>query len=445
MMARIRKLLASEKEAWIRFALALTGLALSFTAAVFSTVERMAGNLVLTVILASASLLMAAGVAITTVPYLARKVRLERVRDVFDYDVTREGAFYLVFTLIIGIAALNTGNNLLFIIVSAMLAAIIVSGIASAAVLRALELEVVLPRHAFARSESVARLKLVNKRKVLPAFSVAVVATPGKEASKRRRFGIGARARKIQDGLASNGPVLQESVYFPYVPAKGTVSADVQLRFERRGRYTQDQLGLMTRFPFALFRKTRRLRLSQELIVYPAIEATDEMLEVLPALCGEFETFVRGRGYDLYRIRDHVPEDSARHVDWKATAKTRELKVREFTREDERKLRIVFDNPVAGMLQDMRYERAVSLAASLAWHFSGEGTQLCFVGPALQESADTDTFLKLLALMEPADGPMDLGRVTAEADWFNVVVTARTRGSIPTELWAKSYFVFMGD
>ncbi len=62
-------------------------------------------------------------------------------------------------------------------------------------------------------------------------------------------------------------------------------------------------------------------------------------------ITGEVESFVRGRGYDLYRIREYMPEDSARHVDWKATAKSGSLKVREFSREDERKLRLVFDNP----------------------------------------------------------------------------------------------------
>lgn len=435
MNAGLRKMFAGGRQPWLRFAAAAAGLALSFTAAVFSTVERIAGNLVLTVILASVSLLIAATVAISTVPYLARRVRMERVRDVFDYDVTREGVAYLMFTLVIGIAALNTGNNLLFIIVSSMLAAIVVSGVASAAVLQALELEIVLPRHVFAESDFSARLKLRNRRRWIPAFSVTVVAV------KQRR----TKRRSSADVNPPSGPVLDRATYFPYVPAGATGMADVQLRFEHRGRYAQDQLGLMTRFPFSLFRKTRRLDLAQELIVYPAVQPTDEMLEILPALRGEFESFVRGRGYDLYRIRDHVPEDSARNVDWKATAKTGELKVREFTREDERKLRIVFDNPAAGKLNDRTYERAVSLAASLAWHFSSDGTEVLFTAPGCENCTDTDMFLKHLALIRPGGCSIDLATLAGDADWFNVIVTARTRGSIATALWAKSYFVFMGE
>ena len=99
--------------------------------------------------------------------------------------------------------------------------------------------------------------------------------------------------------------------------------------------------------------------MKREVIVYPPVEATDEFFEMLPLITGEFEAYVRGRGYDLYRIRDYGAEDSARHVDWKATARTGDLKVRD-TREDERKLRVVFDNPQPGTISQPSYERGVA-------------------------------------------------------------------------------------
>ena len=68
--------------------------------------------------------------------------------------------------------------------------------------------------------------------------------------------------------------------------------------------------------------KTRHVALRREVLVYPRIEASDEILEILPLVRGEWESFVRGRGSDLYRIREYLPDDSARHVDWKATAKS---------------------------------------------------------------------------------------------------------------------------
>src|SRR5271170_2708134 len=99
-----------------------------------------------------------------------------------------------------------------------------------------------------------------------------------------------------------------------------------------------------------------------------------------------------------------MPEDSARHVDWKATAKSGSLKVREFSREDERKLCIVFDNPAAGLISGPAYERAVNLAASLAWHFSSQAAEVSFLvsghgrGPGVHK--DLHEFLARLAVIE---------------------------------------------
>src|SRR5689334_13263522 len=94
-------------EVWLRFLLALVGLVLAFGAALFSSVSRESGNLWATLILASAALLLATIVGLTTVPYLARRVSTIRLRDAFDYDVTRVGIIYVVTILLIGIAALN--------------------------------------------------------------------------------------------------------------------------------------------------------------------------------------------------------------------------------------------------------------------------------------------------------------------------------------------------
>src|SRR5512142_125227 len=90
-----------EKEAWIRFFIAIGGLALAFALAVFSTVLRTAGQIWLMSVVASAALLLAGIVGLTTVPYLARRVALNRVRDAFDYEVTREGVVYLLMVLVI--------------------------------------------------------------------------------------------------------------------------------------------------------------------------------------------------------------------------------------------------------------------------------------------------------------------------------------------------------
>jgi uncharacterized protein (DUF58 family) len=475
---------SASAEVWVKFLLALFGLGLAFASALFSTVSRDAGNVWATVILASTSLVLATLVGLVTVPYLARRVAVERLRESFDYDVTRVGIIYALVTLVIGIAALNTGNNLLYIVVAAMLAAILVSGVVSAWVLRWLELDVRLPEHVFAGRPVAGRIVVHNPRRFMPSFSIRVVSTrkkrkkPGKQwrweattfafpfnrPSEEQWLRLPDRRLRRVTVVPPPPGIFQGMAYFPFVPPQAELYADLELRFDQRGRYREDSFGLATRFPFAFLTKTRHVSLPREVLVYPRIEPTEEFFEVLPLVRGEWESFVRGRGSELYRIREYMPEDSARHVDWKATAKSGSLKVREFAREDERKLCIAFDNPEPGIISERIYERSVDLAASLAWHFSTQEAQLSFIVPGHSRTRDLHEFLAWLAVIEPAtsESNPDLLEKKAEAgggyaadsltamnlgnsDAYNIVITTRARGSLPAALWNCSYFVFLDE
>jgi uncharacterized protein (DUF58 family) len=450
-------------EVWMRFLLAIAGLGLAFAAALFSTVARDAGHLWATLIFAATALLLAIAVGLTTVPYLARRVAGERLKDAFDYEVTRVGIFYVGAVLLIGIAALNTGNNLLYIVVSAMLAAILVSGVASAMTLRYLQLDVRLPEHVFAGRGVQGRIRLRNQRRWLPSFSINVLSLKKNKPGVRWRwvpetFGFPPGRRPAEQWLklpdrklrrvAENAPAQPEffegSAYFPYLPPGSELAADIDLLFSRRGRYRQQGFGLATRFPFAFLTRTRRIALHREIVVYPPVEPADELFAALPMITGEFETFVRGRGADLYRIREYLPQDSARHVDWKATAKSGALKVREFSREDERKLRIVFDNPGPDLVSTEDYEKAVALVASLGWHFAQENAEVCFLAPAYHGASDVYEFLAYLALVEPKKAASVIENLPL-SDHYNIILTARPRGTIPTALWDRSYFWFIGE
>jgi uncharacterized protein (DUF58 family) len=474
---------STSAEVWIKFLLALVGLGLAFGAALFSTALGEAGKPLASVILASLALLMAAFVGLITVPYLARRVAIERLRQTFHYEVTKAGVIYAMVTLVIGIAALNTGNNLLYIVVAAMLAAILVSGVVSALVLRGLELDVRLPEHVFAGRPVVGRIVLGNPRRFLPSFSIRVVPARARKENKRKKEGGGQarekektrkewkwepatfafppnrtpenqwlrmrdwRVHRVEVTPPAPG-IFDGMVYFPYLPPGASLAADLELRFERRGCYRESSFGVATRFPFAFLTKTRDVALEREILVYPAIEPPEELFAILPLVRGEWESFVRGLGSDLHGIREYLPEDSARHVDWKATAKSGSLKVREFSREDECRLCIVFDNPAAGLISEPAYERAVNLAASLAWHFSEQDAEVSFVVPGHGRGDDVHEFLARLAEIAPA--PVQGDDLLREVDpgatgEFNIVLTARSRESVPTALWNCSHVVFLGE
>ncbi len=445
-------------EAWQRFFMAVAGLGLAFAAAIFSSVARERGNTMATVIFALSALFLATIVGFLTVPFLTQRVVAARMKDAFQFELTREGMVYLGVTLVIAIAALNTANNLLFIVLAAMLAAIVVSGIASAAVLRRLELDIIIPRNAFATKPVQLRVNLTNPRLLVPAFSVKVF-SPSDKKKKRRgwewsrtEFIFPKRRRwlRLPDyTLRKMVPppvqekILTKPVYFTFVGPRNTVGTELELSFPRRGHYTQDGFSLATRFPFSFLIKSRKVTLDRDLLVYPALLEPDDFLDVLPMITGEFVSFVRGRGIELYRIREHTPQDPGRFVDWKATAKTGALKVREFTREDERRLRLVFDNPEPGRVSAEQYERAVSMAASLACHFNTENIDLSYAGSCYDGGLHLQDFLRYLATIQPdSRDPHFLDALPVSQD-YNVIISSRPRGTLPSALWFTSYVIYM--
>lgn len=450
---------SSLPEIWKRSLIAILGLGFSFAAALFSTVTRESGNVAATAILAGASLIVSVWVGITTVPYLAKRVASgAQWQDSIDFEVTKAGIVYVVATLLIGMAALNTGNNLLYLIVSTMLAAVLVSGVCSSVVLRGLALRVNLPGHVFAEQPTPGSLELTNTRRWLPSLSITIV--PPKERkvkeswkTERGTFGFppnrpphrqwvsikDIKIRRVPDAPLAPA-VFQGAIHFALIPAGSSAKTEIVLNFQRRGLYQQKAFALATVFPFGLLVKRRQIESSHELMVYPAVGATEQLAHILPAIAEDVSSMFAGSGQDLLMIRAYEAGESARHVDWKATAKSGSLKVREFSRDEQARLRVVFDNPAPGDLPSNSYERAVRLAASLAWHFAARA-QVSFVAPGFPASSDVREFLRFLALVQPGASSSFL-RDLRETGEYNLIVTARP-AAIPPGLRSGSHISYV--
>jgi uncharacterized protein (DUF58 family) len=279
-------------------------------------------------------------------------------------------------------------------------------------------------------------VELTNEKQTLPSFSLRV------EAAKKKN---------------APPPVwLETPVYFPYVPRHESVKQSVPLRFARRGLYRQETFRIVTRFPFGFLQKARRLDLTTEALVYPSVEATAEFLEVLPGIQGAIESLAKGRGHDLYALRDYLPTDSARHVHWKASARLGSLMVREFAREDDTRVLLVLDphsdaaRPNATVGEKERFERTVELCAAIAWDFQERGALLEFRSasatvPLASATENIFPVLRHLAQVEalPVDAEQHrLKELAGEAQSFKIIVTSQPRGSIPAEVWNSSYVVF---
>jgi len=255
--------------------------------------------------------------------------------------------------------------------------------------------------------------------------------------------------------------ILTTPVFFPYIPGLGSARQKVELNFPRRGSYKQDAFGIQTRFPFGFFEKTRTVESQLEILVYPRVEPTDQFYEVLPLLSGEMASNFRGRGHELHSLRDYLPTDSARFVDWKVTARAGHMVVREFAREDERRVMLVLDPFVGAPRADLgqaavtghaeQFERAVVMAACIAWHFNEINSALQFctnrfatrMAPAGEIIYDA---LRELATVQPdisATGGKFLDDLASEHEIFKIIITARPQHTIPTALWSSSYFLFI--
>jgi hypothetical protein len=86
----------------------------------------------------------------------------------------------------------------------------------------------------------------------------------------------------------------------------------------------------------------------------------------------------------------------------------------------------------------------VALAASLAWHFANVDADLSFVAQGYKGDPDIYQFLAHLALVGPKAEPSVIDQLPVTGD-YNIVLTTRPRGSIPTPLWNASYMIFLAD
>jgi uncharacterized protein (DUF58 family) len=436
-----------DKHGWQNFAIAMLVLSVALLIALFSAAVAQQGRVTLAAISTTIALALAGWVGIVIVPKLARRTSLRWIVYQVDYRLTREGMVYLGVVAILILASVNTGNNLLWMLLSCAIGGLLISGVLSRAVLSGVELRFDMPEHIFAEQPVVAELELRNEKQAWPSFSLRVVGANKKDA----------------------GQILTRPVFFPYIPRQASARQKVELTFPHRGNYRQDAFGIRTRFPFGFFEKTRQVDSQLEIIVYPKVAPTEHFYEVLPLLSGEMASNFRGRGHELHSLRDYLYTDSARFVDWKVTARAGRLMVREFAREDERRVMLVLDPYIgpppatpgesaaevehAATEHAARFERAVSMAACIAWHFNEINAALQFrthrfstpMAPSAEIIYDALRELATIQPDESALGGQFLDDLASEREVFKIILTARPQNTIPTALWSSSYFLFLNS
>lgn len=409
------------------------------TAAIITIAARQTSNYVLAAVAASFSLLTAALMLVFLVPPLARSARLEVKRFDLPIEITSGGAIFVLVLLIVGFAAWNTGNNLLFLVFSLLVSTLFVGGVAARASLRDLIVSARFPDHIFAGEDAPVIVTLRNAKRVLPSISIFVEArgpVAEKEPRRRKRF----EKRQL--------------AYFSYVPHNAAAEQRVTQLFEKRGHVLITGFEVSTRFPYGFFRFRRRLRARDvDIVVYPKPQPVGDELHLLPAYAGQMPSLRRGTGQDLFSLRDYKPQDDLRHIDWKATARSRNLTVREFTAEDERRITIVLDTRDLSDVEKVfveRFEAGVVQTASLVKHFITEraevrlvtGNEVGSYGTGLKHLYDC---LRRLALVTPQSKSAGFADSETQTNVFGqdyaIVLTTAPPGTIPSRIWRSSHIL----
>ncbi|MBA3538934.1 MAG: DUF58 domain-containing protein [Deltaproteobacteria bacterium] len=284
---------------------------------------------------------------------------------------TREGRIVVILSVAIGFAAINTGNNLLYLLLGWLLSFIIASGILSESTLKKLAVERRPPPRVWVGEPFLMEVVIENQKPKRASYSI-----------------------EVEDLI--DGTPLDKRCYFLKIPEGKTQRTSYRHTFGKRGRYTLSGYRLATKFPFALFRKSRDVDKPLEIIVYPArvvVPRPPSRAQVR----GDTTAERLGRRGEFFGLRERRVGDDRRDVHWKSSARTGRLLVREYEDETARRIIIGVDNALpedvrealtdnalvpAQEAQVAAVERAISVAASLATSYLELGwtVELCARG-----------------------------------------------------------------
>src|ERR1044072_11972 len=248
------------RQAWRDFFITVFFLGIAFIIALLSSVAAEQRNTRLATIAAAVSLVLALLGALYIIPRLARNVRLEILRFAIRTTVTVEGLLFVVCLVVIGFAAWNTGNNLLYLILSAMLAFLIAANLIARISLADLSVQLRFPDHIFAGESANISVTLLNHKRILPCYSVMVeeLLEEEIEKSKREKVETGDEVKKAEGQAGKEKAVSSFSSfslpigklsYFVIVPARQSARKRIERPFDRRGRYPITGFRISTKFP----------------------------------------------------------------------------------------------------------------------------------------------------------------------------------------------------
>ncbi len=150
--------------------------------------------------------------------------------------------------------------------------------------------------------------------------------------------GLGIGFVEIYDKLPPQARITKGSNYtLLYMRPWQEVSFEYSLKLPLRGHYHLGPVKLRVKDAFDLFYNEKSEESLHSFSVFPQIEVLEEQIIKSRApklLSGAMPLNVIGAGTEFYSLREFVPGDSLRSVNWKALAKKGKMMVNETVRED---------------------------------------------------------------------------------------------------------------
>jgi uncharacterized protein (DUF58 family) len=296
---------------------------------------------------------------------------------------TVAGGFLVALSLGVGLAAYNSANNILFITLSLLLTCLVLSGVLSWFNLAGLRWRLVAEPPMRAGQAHPVALELANNKRALPTYGVWFEM---KSTSAPRAERLDLRER---------------------LDAQGEARLDWTVRPARRGLERLELEAVGSLFPFGFLRKTFPVRLTREVLVWPAAVEYRRFPAALWERPRPGQALQRvGGGADLHSLRRYAQGDSHRSIHWKATARTGQMMVTRRAAEGEDGYSLWLCTPADVWTRPEQFELLCGLAATLAEDLFRAG-RLGFVAlnneppQAVRRVTDLEAFLDRVALVEP--------------------------------------------
>jgi uncharacterized protein (DUF58 family) len=339
---------------------------------------------------------------------------------------TISGVLLIGLALGIGSAAYNSANNILFITLSLLLACLILSGVLALLNFRGVEWRLRVTPPLRVGQGAVVALELRNGKKFLPTYGLWFELTArvvDRGAPARAESTITAKGSDVRAALARAEQVeARERLYLrTRLDPAGEVRMEWGFKPGRRGllRVELDSVGSL--FPFGFLKKQLRAEWREDVVVWaPPAEYRRLAVASSQRPAAGARVARAGSGGDLLALRRYTAGDSHRLIHWKASARSRQLLVRQFTAESAEGFSLRVDTDAAIWPRAEQFELLVSFAGTLAEDLFRAGTLVSVAldaAPAapVRRVRDLEAFLDRLALAEPA-GSWAVGGVPAPRD-----------------------------